>query len=93
MASSNEEDPKEVAKKELRTPEAQKLLRQFVNTDGPKGNSAAYQEGWERTFGKKSYFCDACGTSEGMGEEDILCEECWEKQESKYGPPHPGDDP
>jgi len=32
------------------------LMKQFMKHggEGPGGNSAAYQEGWERTFGKKS---------------------------------------
>jgi hypothetical protein len=49
----NEEDPKEVARKERNTPEVARLLRQFTGTDGPKGNSRAYQEGWERIFGEQ----------------------------------------
>ena len=31
-----------------------KAMRQFVKGDGEKGNSEAYREGWERTFGGDS---------------------------------------
>lgn len=49
----NEEDPKIVARNERRTPEVEKMLRQFVG-DGPKGNTDAYRVWWCRTFGAKS---------------------------------------
>jgi hypothetical protein len=54
----NEEDPKEVARKERNTPEVSRLLRQFTDLDGPKGNSRAYQEGWERIFGEQEEEAD-----------------------------------
>lgn len=41
------------ARKELRTPENQRLMRQFMKNPEGERNSAAYREGWERTFGKK----------------------------------------
>lgn len=53
---SLEEDPKEVARKERQTPEVEKLLKQFLQTDGPKGNSRAFRSNWERTFEK----CGEC---------------------------------
>lgn len=42
------------ARKELRTPENQRLMRQFMKSPEGERNSAAYREGWERTFGKKT---------------------------------------
>lgn len=48
-----EDDPKVTARKELASRECQDQLRQFVNTDGPKGSTPAYKEGWERIFGRE----------------------------------------
>lgn len=64
----NEEDPKEVARIERKTPQVEKLLRQFLQVDGPKGNSAAFQEGWDRTFANKCIECDGFGTIAGRGQ-------------------------
>lgn len=36
--------------KEKRNPLAQKLLRGFLNTDGPKGNNPDYDRGYEFNF-------------------------------------------
>lgn len=45
-----EEDPKIVARNERSSPEAERMLRQFLNTDGPKGNSKNYDKGYEFAF-------------------------------------------
>lgn len=34
------------------------LLKQFCKLEGPAGNSRAYLDGWERTFGKKEERAD-----------------------------------
>lgn len=47
-------DPKEEARKSRKTPEVERLLRQFSNVDGPKGATAEYKKGWARAFGKKT---------------------------------------
>lgn len=58
-----------------KTREEENLLRQFTNTDGPKGATAAYKRGHERIFGKKTAdnhgvnctvedICDDCGFCE-----------------------------
>lgn len=47
--SVGEEDPREAAKQELRRPETQRLLRQWM-PDGPKGATPAYRRGWELAF-------------------------------------------
>lgn len=36
-----------------KTREEENLLRQFTNTDGPKGASRAYRDNFDRIFGKK----------------------------------------
>ncbi len=59
---SLEEDPKEVARKEAKTPEVQRLLRQFLTLDGPKGNSKAYKENLEKALTDKCLDCDGFGT-------------------------------
>lgn len=71
-STMSEEDPKEVAKKERKTPQVERLLRQFLKTDGPKGATNAYKEGWERIFGNKCQACDGFGTIAGRGK----CVEC-----------------
>ncbi len=58
---SLEEDPKEVARKEAKTPEVQRMLRQFM-TDGPKGNSKSYKENLEASLVNKCLDCDGFGT-------------------------------
>ncbi len=60
--SSLEEDPKEVARKEAKTPEVQRLLRQFLTLDGPKGNSKNYKENLEKALENKCLDCDGFGT-------------------------------
>lgn len=37
-------------RKEMESPTAQKMLRQWLNTDGPKGNNDAYDRGYEFSF-------------------------------------------
>ncbi len=59
---SLEEDPKEVARKEAKTPEVQRLLRQFLTIDGPKGNSKTYKENLEKAMYAKCLDCDGFGT-------------------------------
>lgn len=70
----NEDDPKEVARQERQKPGVEKLLRQFLSADGPKGASAAYRIGWLRAFGRR--------TGEHSGEldgEGSICNDgdCW----------------
>lgn len=57
---ANEEDPKQAARDEAKRPEVQRLLRQFLKVDGPKGNNSAYREGWERIFGGRTFTCPGC---------------------------------
>jgi hypothetical protein len=75
---ANEEDPKTAAKKELATPEAQRLLRQFVNTDGPKGTTNEYRAAWIRVFGKTcSKCCEKYDPRESLAIGDVLlCPTC-----------------
>lgn len=62
----NEEDPKEVARQELRTPEAQKMLRQFLSVDGPKGVTDAYRQGYDAIDWRKE--CRICGAKRPSAE-------------------------
>lgn len=64
---SNEEDPKIVARNERKTAQVERLLRQFLKTDGPKGATSAYKDGWDRIFGNKCAECDGFGTVAGRG--------------------------
>ena len=43
------EDPKDVAKRERKRPEVERLLRQFVG-DGPRGATPAYKRGHAFAF-------------------------------------------
>lgn len=45
--------------KPVRDAQTERLLKQFTNTDGPKGATAAYKSGWEKVFGNGD-FC-TCG--------------------------------
>lgn len=38
------------ARKELNNPTARRMMRQFLNHDGPKGNKPEYDRGYEYTF-------------------------------------------
>jgi len=58
---SGEEDPKEAARIEAKSPQVQKLLRQFM-TDGPKGNSPTYKENLEQALSNSCLSCDGFGT-------------------------------
>jgi hypothetical protein len=75
---ANEEDPKQVAKQERQRPEVERMLRQFLNTDGPKGNKDAYREGWERIFGEKKeaepFLCVNCGVEHPSEDESLACD-------------------
>ena len=62
---------KDDARKELNTKEARQMLRQFMNTDGPKGASEEYRKGWDQTFGNKCLTCDGFGT---VGKQE--CKDC-----------------
>ncbi len=62
MAKSLEEDPKEVARKEAKTPQVQRLLRQFLKMDGPKGSSEAYKENLGKALESLCLDCDGFGT-------------------------------
>lgn len=35
-------------------PETEKILRQFLNIDGPKGTTDAYRDNYDRIFGKRA---------------------------------------
>ena len=75
--SANEEDPKEAAKQARRYPETEKLLRQFLHTDGPKGNGQAYLDGWDRNFGgQKSEWPVCCNQKMKMKAHTTLYYEC-----------------
>lgn len=52
---ANEEDPKEVARKEMLRPDTQRLLRDLCGYDGPKGNSRKYKRGWDLAFDTTSH--------------------------------------
>ena len=65
--SSLEEDPKEVARKERKTVEVERGLRQFLKLDGPKGNTRRYLDNYEATFGNKCEPCDGFGAVPGKG--------------------------
>lgn len=68
-----EEDPRDVAKRERNSPEVERLLRQFLNTDGAKGNTETYRDAYARIFEKECthlgtrtfscdrWWCDDCG--------------------------------
>lgn len=45
-----EEDPKIVARNERRTPEVEKLLRPYLNLDGPKGTTKKFRDNFDRVF-------------------------------------------
>ena len=70
---ANEEDPKEVARKERNSPEVQRLLRQFV-TDGPKGNSPDYKKNLEAALSNKCLDCDGFGKMAVHGQKYVLSE-------------------
>lgn len=58
---ANEEDPKEAARIEAKSPQVQKLLRQFM-TDGPKGNTPTYKNNLEQALSNLCLSCDGFGT-------------------------------
>jgi hypothetical protein len=67
-------DPKVLANQIRNTREAEAGLRQFLSTDGPKGNNSDYKRGWARNFGRK--------TNEHSGtpiDDSFLCTDttCW----------------
>ena len=39
--------------KPKRDAQTERLLQQFTNTDGPKGATQNFKDGWERIFGKR----------------------------------------
>lgn len=45
-----EDDPKSAAKKARAHPDTERLLRQFLSTDGPKGSSREFQRGYVFNF-------------------------------------------
>lgn len=57
--SSFEEDPKEVARIERKSPEVERGLRQFMQLDGPKGTSEEYRAKYDLIF--KGADCFRCG--------------------------------
>ncbi len=59
---SVEEDPKEVAKKERRSPEVERLLRQFRSIESCNANTEIYVENHEKIFSNKCLDCDGFGT-------------------------------
>lgn len=76
-----DEDPKAVARAELRRPETQRLLRQFLNLDGPKGVTDEYRRSWNRMFGKRTGEHGG-QLLEHQEEPPVLCddEHCWCRQ-------------
>lgn len=64
----SEEDPKIVARNERKSPQVEKLLRQFLNHDGAKGNTSAYIRGHEFNFSWSQEMRDLCNRymAEGM---------------------------
>lgn len=57
MEVAVEEDPKEAARKERKTPQVEKLLRQFMDLDGPKGTSKAYRANYDSIFEADCFWC------------------------------------
>ena len=45
-----EDDPKSAAMKARYHPQTERLMRQFLSTDGPKGASKEFQRGWVFNF-------------------------------------------
>ncbi len=72
---SLEEDPKEVARKEAKTPQVQQLLRQFM-IDGPKGNSKRFKDNLENALANKCLDCDGFGTIGLAGKYERTEEKC-----------------
>lgn len=70
-----EEDPKAAAKKERNTPQVERMLRQFLSVDGPKGNTAQYKAQYEQIFGNKCLDCDGFGEVGGL-KSGIRCTTC-----------------
>ncbi len=71
MEDRGEEDPKEAARLERKSPEVEKLLRQFV-TDGPKGNSKKFKDNLEAALANKCENCNGFGkTGEGYVRTEI----------------------
>jgi DnaJ-class molecular chaperone len=64
---------KDDARKELNTKEARQMLRQFMNTDGPKGASEDYRKGWDAAFKDKCLDCDGWGE---VGDKRQKCPTC-----------------
>lgn len=50
---ANEEDAKEAARLERKTPQVERLLKQFIG-DGERANTAEYKKTWVRCFGKRT---------------------------------------
>ena len=72
-----EEDPKEAAKQARKYPETERLLRQFLHTDGPKGATEKYREGWERNFaGRVEKWPECCGQRMKLKVGNTLYAEC-----------------
>lgn len=72
---SGEEDPKEAARIEAKSPQVQRLLRQFM-TDGPKGNSTQYKDNLEAALSDKCEPCDGFGTKPGPSKYERSSEKC-----------------
>lgn len=50
---ANEEDAKEAARLERKTPQVERLLKQFIG-DGERANTAEYKKTWVRCFGRRT---------------------------------------
>lgn len=72
---SAEDDPKAAAKRARNTPQAERMLRQFLSVDGPKGNTENYKEQYARIFGDKCLDCDGFGEVGGL-QSGIKCTTC-----------------
>ena len=72
-------DPKELARVIRKTPETEKHLRQFLNVDGPKGNSTEFKKGWARMFGEPTgeHSGDRVRDAEGVMAKQCTDETCW----------------
>ena len=58
--ASVEEDPKEVARLERKTPQAERLMKQFCKLESSV-NASAYKAGYELAFANKCLDCDGWG--------------------------------
>ncbi len=58
----DEDDPKLVARKELATPQVQRLLKQFKKLESTNANTKTVIKNYEEIFGGACLDCDGFGT-------------------------------